>query len=86
MIRFQKSGSDRETINRSKKMIITSTKVSKWGHRLKDGKLEGTFDELELVPVHAKLVLDEVNGDQYPAILEFIKNLNNDEIGTQLNI
>ena len=67
-------------------MIITYTKVSKWGHRLKDNKKEGTFDELELVPVHAKLVLDEVNGDQYPAILEFIKKLNNNEIGRQLNI
>ena len=67
-------------------MIITSTKVSKWGHRLKDNKSEGTMADLELVPTHAKIVLEEVNGDQYPAILEFIKNLNNTEIGTQLNI
>ena len=67
-------------------MIITSTKVSKWGHRLKDNKKEGTMADLELVPTHAKIVLDEVNSEQFPAILDFVKKLNNDEVGTQLNI
>ena len=41
---------------------------------------------MELVPTHAKIVLDEVNSEQFPAILDFVKKLNNEEVGAQLNI